>query len=99
MLPELNRGFIVRHDVDGAPLGIGARVVVAASALDESADERFGDRVGTVTGYVYDCPDEQYPHCPLVLVRVPGVGEDVFFVHELRVRAARVTARQPAATA
>lgn len=97
MLPEsITHGFEVRRNVDGAPLAIGAWVRID-SALDATADARFAGRKGAVTGYVYDAPTEQYPHRPLVLVWVDGLGEDVFFVDELRTLAAQRQAMPAAA--
>ena len=58
---------------------------------------RFAGRKGAVTGYVYDAPTEQYPHRPLVLVWVDGLGEDVFFVDELRTLTAQRQAMPAAA--
>ena len=92
---ELRWGYVARSDVQGAPLWVGAQVFIEASALDGTADERFADHVGVVTGYLYDCP-EQHPHHPLLLVSVETLGEDVFFAKELRLRDARqVSAREP----
>lgn len=77
-------GLVVRRNVRGAPLQVGTRVLIS-DALDETGDVRFAHRVGEVTGYVYDSPAEQYPHRPLVLVSVEGLGEDLFFPEELAV--------------
>ena len=88
MHPELQWGLVARSNVEGAPLWVGARVFIEASALDETADERFAAHAGVVTGYLYDCP-AQYPHHPLLLVSVETLGEDVFFAKELRLREAR----------
>lgn len=76
-------GFESREDVEGAPLWIGAHVRVVG-VVDDTADGRFSGQPGVVTGYVYDCPDAQYPHEPLLLVNVEGLGEEVFFARELR---------------
>lgn len=76
-------GIVVRRNVPGAPLTIDAPVQIAPS-LDSSADARFEGRAGVVSGYFYDCPQEQYPHRPLVLVRVNELGEELFFAEELR---------------
>jgi CarS bacterial SH3 domain len=75
---------VVRRNVRGAPLQLGTRVLIS-DALDETGDARFVDRVGVVTGYVYDSPAVQYPHRPLVLVSVEGLGEELFFPEELAV--------------
>lgn len=76
-------GLVVRRNVQGAPLTIDARVQIVPS-LDSSADSRFEGRAGVVSGYFYDCPQEQYPHRPLVLVCVKELGEELFFAEELR---------------
>lgn len=88
MHPEFQWGFVARSNVEGAPLWVGAQVFIEASALDGTADERFAEHVGVVTGYLYDCP-AQYPHHPLLLVSVEALGEDVFFAKELQLRDAR----------
>lgn len=86
--PEPMTGLVVRRNVRGAPLQLETRVLIT-DALDATGDQRFADRIGVVSGYVYDCPAEQYPHRPLVLVSVEGLGEELFFAEELRVLPAR----------
>lgn len=76
-------GFVLRRDVKGAPLTLNAPVQIAPS-LESTADERFQGRAGLVSGYVYDCPGEQFPHRPMLLVEVKELGEELFFVEELR---------------
>ncbi|MFT3708584.1 MAG: Carotenogenesis protein CarS [Archangium sp.] len=88
MLPEEMTGMVVRRNVRGAPLQLDTRVFIS-EALDDTGDPRFAGRVGMVSGYVYDCPAEQYPHRPMVLVSVEGLGEEVFFAEELRVLTSR----------
>lgn len=82
--------LVVMEDVEGAPLRIGTRVLVQVDARDLTADPRFAGTVGVVKAFVFDCPVEQYPHDPLILVEVPGVGEDLFFSRELAPQLARV---------
>lgn len=83
MRPETTEGLVLRRDVPGAPLKVGTAVRIV-TALDESADDRFAGRQGVVCGYVYDCPREQFPQRPLLLVQVGALGEELFFVDELR---------------
>lgn len=85
-------GLVVRRDVRGAPLQLEVRVLIAP-ALDDTGDARFAGRVGVVSGYVYDSPEEQYPHRPLVLVSVEGLGEELFFPDELSIPRARRSSR------
>lgn len=77
-------GFIVRRDVAQAPFSLGQRVRVSTDSFDETADERYQGRVGVITGYFYDTPEEQFPHSPLVMVTVQGLGEELFFADELQ---------------
>jgi hypothetical protein len=70
-------------DVEGAPARVGSWVRVAAPGEDESRDPRFVGRTGLVTGLLYDDPARQYPFDPLVAVFVEGLGEELFFSHEL----------------
>ncbi|MBL8913849.1 MAG: Carotenogenesis protein CarS [Archangium sp.] len=95
MLPDPSNGLVVRRNIKGAPLQLDTRVLITTRVDDDTADQRFSERVGVVTGYVYDCPAEQYPHRPLVLVSVEGLGEELFFPEELRVLANRRRAGVP----
>lgn len=74
-------GELIEVNVVGAPLRLGQHVVIKPTD-DESADQRFFYRRGVVRGLLYDAR-EQWPHAPLVSVRVDGLGDDLFFVHEL----------------
>lgn len=76
--------LVVREDVAGAPVRLGQRVHVDGDEEDGSLDERFVDCVGVVTGFLYDDVPSQFPQRPLVLVHVDGLGEELFFAHELR---------------
>lgn len=92
MRPD-SAGFVVRRNVTGAPLRVKTRVQISSS-LDSSADPRFRGRAGVVSGYVYDCPQEQFPHRPMVLVVVDELGEELFFAEELRaLKVSRVRAQ------
>lgn len=81
-MPPDSSGLVFRRNVTGAPLKLDARVEISKS-LDSSADPRFLGRTGVVSGYVYDSPQEQFPHRPMVLVTVDGLGEELFFTEEL----------------
>lgn len=81
----------LRSDVTGAPLRIGQQVVITAFSADETIDCRFLGCHGVVRGLLYDDPS-QLPRDPLVLVEVAGLGEEWFFVRELRAQA--VAARE-----
>ncbi len=75
--------MLVRENLSGAPFAIGSMVDVVR-CRDESGDERFCGQRGTVTGLLYDDPVAQVPFEPLVLVRVDGLGEELFFPSELQ---------------
>ncbi|PTL85284.1 Carotenogenesis protein CarS [Vitiosangium sp. GDMCC 1.1324] len=76
--------LIVVEDVDGAPVRMGESVkVVSVSADDSSMDRHFLGRTGVVVALVFDEPRLQFPHDPLIQVRVDGLGEDLFFPEEL----------------
>ncbi|WNG19726.1 Carotenogenesis protein CarS [Cystobacter fuscus] len=75
--------LILAHDVEGAPVRIGEPMRISLSASEESLDKRFQGRWGIVVALVYDDPHRQYPHEPLVKVRVEDLGEDLFFPWEL----------------
>lgn len=76
--------LLVREDVAGAPVRVGPAVHVDCEAEDATLDERFVDCVGVVTGFFYDDVAAQFPQRPLVVVFVDGLGEELFFAHELR---------------
>jgi len=78
--------LIVSVDVEGAPLRIGETVEIISAPLDEPRGARFVGRLGIVVALVFDDPHRQYPEDPLVQVRVPGVGMDLFFPEELEAR-------------
>jgi hypothetical protein len=80
---EADDALLVREDLRGAPFAIGVMVDVVG-CRDETGDERFCGQRGTVTGLLYDDPLAQVPFEPLVLVRVDGLGEELFFPSELR---------------
>ncbi|MFP2902097.1 Carotenogenesis protein CarS [Corallococcus sp. 4LFB] len=75
--------LILTEDVDGAPVRIGATVMVVRTEPEDVLSERFLGRVGVVVALVFDDPSTQYPADPLIQVRVAGVGEDLFFAREL----------------
>lgn len=79
--------LILTMDVDGAPVRMDAAVRIAETSVDGTFDRRFLGRTGTVVALVYDEPLQQYPADPLIKVRVRGLGEDLFFVGELVLRA------------
>lgn len=81
------RAVLVREDVAGAPARVGQWVLVDCAGEDSSVDERFEACVGVVTGFFYDDVAAQFPARPLVVVHVDGLGEELFFSHELRVGA------------
>lgn len=90
MTPSPDGTLWCREPVDGAPLQPGTLVFVVCEDDDDSRDERFAGRRGVVQALFYDEPARQFPAEPLLLVRVEGVGEDLFFAHELiPARAAR----------
>lgn len=62
-------------------------MIVARDVADDTADRRFAGREGVVRALVFDCPEEQYPHDPMILVEVPDLGEDLFFAEELELQA------------
>ena len=74
---------IFAHDVEGAPVRIGEPMRISLTASEESLDKRFLGRWGIVVALVYDEPGTQYPHEPLIQVRVEALGEDLFFPWEL----------------
>jgi hypothetical protein len=80
--PLLHIGNVLQVDVEGAPAKLGQQVTVVRASNDETVERRFLGRTGTVCGLLYDA-QEQYPADPLVLVRVSGLGEDLFFPEEL----------------
>jgi hypothetical protein len=75
--------LILNEDVDGAPVRMGASVMIVRTEPDDAVFERFLGRVGVVVALVYDDPATQYPMDPLIQVRVHGVGEDLFFAGEI----------------
>lgn len=75
--------LILTEDVDGAPVRLGTAVMIIRTEPDDAVSERFLGRVGVVVALVFDDPPRQYPGDPLIQVRVPGVGEDLFFAREL----------------
>ncbi|WP_224364342.1 Carotenogenesis protein CarS [Hyalangium versicolor] len=75
--------LIFFEDVDGAPLQVGEVVRIVNDSEDGSIGRRFLGQTGVVVGFVYDDPESQFPGDPLVQVRVPGMGEDLFFAAEL----------------
>lgn len=75
--------IILTQDVDGAPVRMGAAVMIVRTEADDAVAERFLGRVGIVVALVFDDPSMQYPKDPLIQVRVAGVGEDLFFAREL----------------
>ncbi|RKG64987.1 Carotenogenesis protein CarS [Corallococcus exercitus] len=75
--------LIMMEDVDGAPVRIGATVMVVRTESEDVLSERFLGRVGVVVALVFDDPPAQYPTDPLIQVRVAGVGEDLFFAREI----------------
>jgi hypothetical protein len=81
--------LIVSQDVEGAPVRMGEVVRVSKHCGDGSICERFLGRAGVVVALVYDDPRKQYPHDPLVQVRVQGVGEELFFPEEFTPVSAR----------
>jgi hypothetical protein len=75
--------LIVVEDVKGAPVRIGETVKIVGTSADDSMNRRFLGQAGVVVALVFDDPDLQYPHDPLIQVRVGDVGEDLFFPEEL----------------
>ncbi|MDY7230384.1 Carotenogenesis protein CarS [Hyalangium rubrum] len=75
--------LIVSEDVEGAPVRIGEKVRIARAPPEDVLSQRFLGRVGVVVALVFDDPRLQYPADPLIQVRVPGLGEDLFFFEEL----------------
>ncbi|WNG37594.1 Carotenogenesis protein CarS [Archangium violaceum] len=75
--------LIVVENVDGAPVRIGETVKLVNASLDGSVNRRFLGRTGVVVALVFDEPSRQYPHDPLIQVRVDDIGEDLFFPEEL----------------
>ncbi|QDE69097.1 Carotenogenesis protein CarS [Myxococcus xanthus] len=75
--------LIICHDVDGAPVRIGATVKVVPHSEDGTISQRFLGKTGIVVGLVFDDPATQYPDDPLIQVLVEGLGEDLFFPEEL----------------
>jgi hypothetical protein len=76
--------LLLRHDLFGAPVCLGAQVEILADVEDESIDEAYLGRRGVVTGLFYDDPLRQLPGAPLVVVSVDTLGEELFFASELR---------------
>lgn len=83
-LESQGNAVLVREDVAGAPVRVGQTVHADCGAEDASLDERFVDCIGVVTGLFYDDVPAQFPQRPLVVVFVDGLGEELFFAHELR---------------
>ena len=81
--------LIVSEDVEGAPVRLGEVVKIVCSSEDVSIGRHFLGRTGFVVALVYDDPRRQYPHDPLIQVRVQGLGEDLFFMGELTPVSAR----------
>ncbi|WPB81591.1 Carotenogenesis protein CarS [Archangium violaceum] len=75
--------LIIFEDVEGAPVRMGERVKIISHSADDSMNQRFLGHTGVVVGLVFDDPDLQFPHDPLIQVRVDDVGEDLFFPEEL----------------
>ncbi len=75
--------LIVFEDVEGAPVRIGETVKIVRTSEDDSMNRRFLGQTGVVEALVFDDPDLQYPHDPLIQVRVGELGEDLFFPEEL----------------
>ncbi|WNG48036.1 Carotenogenesis protein CarS [Archangium minus] len=75
--------LIVVENVDGAPVRIGETVKLVNASSDGSVNRRFLGRTGVVVALVFDEPSRQYPHDPLIQVRVDDIGEDLFFPEEL----------------
>lgn len=75
--------LIVVEDVEGAPVRMGETVKIVSALADGSMDRGFLGRTGTVVALVFDEPRLQFPHDPLIQVRVDDVGEDLFFPEEL----------------
>lgn len=75
--------LIVVDDVPGAPVRIGETVKIASASSDGSLNRRFLGRTGVVVALVFDDPPLQYPHDPLIQVRIDDLGEDLFFPEEL----------------
>ena len=82
MATTITWGVPLFCDVTGAPLRIATRVRVVADSDDQTVDERFLGRTGVVRGLLFDAP-QQFPHDPLIIVSVEGLGDDVFFAGEL----------------
>lgn len=78
------QGLLLRYDLFGAPVRVGAVVDIREDVKDASVDEAFLGRRGVVTGLYYDDPRAQLPLSPLVVVQVAGLGEELFFASELR---------------
>jgi hypothetical protein len=74
-------GRCFRSNVSGAPFLIGQAAFVLCD--DPSADERFHGRRGHVSGFFFDSLDEQFPHDPLILISVEGLGEEWFLKSEV----------------
>lgn len=96
MSPAPRQGLVVTVPLPGAAFRVGQTVRIVGDPLNETLDERFVGRVGVVEALVFDDPVRQYPEDPLVQVRVPALGRDLFFPHELRLarRDARTRARR-----
>jgi hypothetical protein len=75
--------LIVTVDVEGAPVRIGETVKITSAPSDDPQGARFLGCTGVVVALVFDDPRKQYPGDPLIQVRVPGVGMDLFFPEEL----------------
>jgi len=82
--PADPRSLLVRHDLFGAPVRLGAVVDIREDVQDSSVDEAFLGHRGVVTGLFYDDPRAQLPDLPLVVVRVAELGEELFFASELQ---------------
>jgi hypothetical protein len=75
--------LILTKDVEGAPVRIGERVKITSAPADDPRGERYLGCTGVVMALVFDDPGKQYPEDPLIQVRVPGVGTELFFAEEL----------------
>lgn len=75
--------LIVVEDVEGAPVRIGETVKIGSCLVEGSMNRHFLGRSGVVVALVFDEPRLQYPHDPLIQVRVDDIGEDLFFPEEL----------------
>lgn len=83
--------LIVTQDVEGAPVRIGQPVRITRAPEDDALSRRLVGCTGVVVALVFDDPRLQYPWDPLIQVRVPGLGEDLFFPEELALAPERLS--------